>query len=47
MLESVATLDGLIDWFNQIQSESDFWTATRLDIQVAELLNLASREGES
>ena len=47
MLMKPAELDQQISWINQIRSETDFWTATKLDIQVAEWLNFAGREDES
>lgn len=47
MLMKPAELDQQISWVNQIRSESDPWSATYLEIQIAELLNLADREVES
>jgi TolB-like protein len=47
MLMEPAELDQQISWLNKIRDESDFWTATTLGIQIAELLNLAGREEES
>jgi len=47
MLMNTAELDQQINWINQIRSEADFWTATKLGGQIAELLNLGGREEES
>lgn len=40
-------LDQQISWIRQLLPEVDIWTATRLEIQIAELLNLTGREEES
>lgn len=47
MLMNPAELDQQISWINQLRDEADFWTATKLELQIAELLNLAGREEES
>jgi len=47
MLLNPEKLDQQIDWIHQVGSGADFWTRSKLEIQVAELLNLASREEES
>jgi TolB-like protein len=47
MLSNAAELDQQIGRINQFRSEADFLTATKLGIQIAELLNLAGREEES
>lgn len=47
MLMKPAELDQQIGWISQFRDGADFWAATKLDIQIAELLNLAGREEES
>ena len=47
MLMNTAELDQQIDWINQFRNDAGFWTSAKLGIQIAELLNLAGREGES
>ena len=47
MLSNAAELDQQIGWINEFRSGADFLTATKLGMQIAELLNLAGREEES
>lgn len=47
MLLNTEELDQQISWMNQSRSEADFWTVIDIDMQIAELLNLANREDES